>query len=80
MELGAGFCIPRSAAGEHKESDSRMQLPVPGAEENYVGHAPNIDLSLWNDEERMKKEILAWAKTVAASVKIHSSWHLQPKD
>ena len=38
-----------------------------------------IDVSVWRDEERMKKEILAWAKAVAAYSSVATSSSLQPR-
>ncbi|CAL9102637.1 hypothetical protein MUK42_04940 [Musa troglodytarum] len=60
MDLRAPF-VPR-AAGEEKESGAAATtLLAPGAK---VGQP--IDPSAWNDEERMKKEMVAWAKAVAS--------------
>ncbi|CAL9102635.1 unnamed protein product, partial [Musa textilis] len=48
-------------AGEKKEGDAATTLPISRAE---IGHP--IDASAWGDERRMKEELVAWAKAVAA--------------
>ncbi|CAL9772048.1 unnamed protein product [Musa acuminata subsp. burmannicoides] len=60
MDLRAPF-VPQVAGEEKKSSAAATMLLAPGAK---VGQP--IDPSAWNDEERMKKEIVAWAKAVAS--------------
>ncbi|RRT54331.1 hypothetical protein BHM03_00062123 [Ensete ventricosum] len=72
MALGPQL-VPR-AARRQGEGDATTVMLVPGAK---VGRP--IDLSAWNDEERMKKELVAWAKAVAAMA-IRSFRHVQNED
>ncbi|RWW10534.1 hypothetical protein GW17_00025918 [Ensete ventricosum] len=72
MALGAH--LVRGDSGEKKEGDAATMLMVSGAE---IGHS--IDASAWGDERRMKQELLAGAKAVAAMA-IRSAQHSQRED
>ncbi|URE21404.1 hypothetical protein MUK42_12690 [Musa troglodytarum] len=72
MALGPQL-VPQ-AARQQGEGDATTVMLVPGAK----GGRP-VDLSAWNDEERMKKELVAWAKAVAAMA-IRSFQHMQSED
>ena len=74
MALGPQL-VPQAARQQGEgEGEATTLMLVPGAR---VGRP--IDLSAWNDEERMKKELVAWAKAVAAMA-IRSFQHMHSED
>ncbi|RLN11770.1 hypothetical protein C2845_PM09G08900 [Panicum miliaceum] len=64
MDLGAETARPFRAAGGDGEVSAWAAATVVLAAE--MGRALPVDPVIWGDEERMKRELVAWAKAVAS--------------
>ena len=66
----ASRALPASdVSGGHGERRASSLFVVPGTDRGVA-----IEGSIWRDEERMKREVVAWAKAVTAySISVSSS-------
>ncbi|CAL5037589.1 unnamed protein product [Urochloa decumbens] len=65
MALGTEMARPFPAAGGGDDASARAAVPAFLATETT--DRP-VDPAIWSDEKQMKRELVAWAKAVAASM------------